>query len=212
MPRVVPPLTQSWLTPGTKKYYGSDSVLFPRLSHRRHHHFLLPFSGSLVLRKPAAMLEECSSSAAVRKGIEGFHWQPSSTCQSQERGTLEAAPPAPGKPSDDCSPGWHWQAISWETLSQNCQATDFLTCRNYKRKRNVYDYIKHLSFRVMYSVNRHSDAGKDWGQDEKGTTEDEIVGWHHWLNGHEFDQSPIDSKGQGSLVCCSPWVPKSDMT
>lgn len=128
---VVPPLTQSWLTPGTKKYYGSDSVLFPRLSHRRHHHFCFPFSESLVLGKPAAMLEGCSSSAAVRKGIEDFHWQPSSTWQSQERDTLEAATPAPGKPSDGCSPGWHWQVISWETLNQNCQVTDFLTCRSY---------------------------------------------------------------------------------
>ena len=77
---VVPSLSQSWLTPGTKKYYGSDSVLFQRLSHRRHHHFRLPFSESLVLGKPAAMLEGCSSSAVVRKGIDGFHWQPSSTC------------------------------------------------------------------------------------------------------------------------------------
>ena len=49
------------------------------------------------------------------------------------------------------------------------------------------------------------DAGKDWGQEEKGTTEDEIVGWHHRLSGHEFEQAPGDGKGQGSLVCCSPW-------
>ena len=49
------------------------------------------------------------------------------------------------------------------------------------------------------------DAGKDWRQKEKGTTEDEMVGWHHWLNGHEFEQAPGDGKGQGSLVCCSPW-------
>ena len=47
------------------------------------------------------------------------------------------------------------------------------------------------------------DAGKDWGQEEKGTTEDEMVGWHHWLNGHEFGQTPGGSEGQGSLVCCS---------
>ena len=51
-------------------------------------------------------------------------------------------------------------------------------------------------------------AGEDWGQEEKGKTEDEMVGWHHWLNGHEFD-----SNGQGNLVCCSPWCCKvSDMT
>ena len=49
------------------------------------------------------------------------------------------------------------------------------------------------------------DAGKDWGQEEKWATEDEIVGWHHWLNGHEFEQTSGDSKRQGSLVCCSPW-------
>ena len=57
------------------------------------------------------------------------------------------------------------------------------------------------------------DAGKDWGQEEKGMTEDEMIGWHHWLNGHEFEQTPGDSEGQGSLVCCSPWGCKElDMT
>ena len=48
------------------------------------------------------------------------------------------------------------------------------------------------------------DAGNDWRQEEKGTTEGEMFGWHPWLNGHEFEQTPGDS-GQGSLVCCSPW-------
>ena len=49
------------------------------------------------------------------------------------------------------------------------------------------------------------DAGKDWGQEEKGMTEDEMVGWHHRLSGHEFEQTPEDSEGQGSLACYSPW-------
>ena len=52
------------------------------------------------------------------------------------------------------------------------------------------------------------DAGKDWRQ-EKGTTEDETVGWHHWLKGHEFEQAPGDGERQGSLICCSPWVEKN---
>ena len=52
---------------------------------------------------------------------------------------------------------------------------------------------------------KDSDAGKDWRQEEKGTTEDEMVGWHHRLNGHEFEQAPGDGEGQGSLVWCSPW-------
>ena len=49
------------------------------------------------------------------------------------------------------------------------------------------------------------DAGKDWRQEKKGMTEDEMVGWHHWLNGHEFEQAPGLGDGQGSLACCSPW-------
>ena len=49
------------------------------------------------------------------------------------------------------------------------------------------------------------DAGKDWRPEEKGMTEDELVGWHHWLNGHESEQAPGDGDGQGSLACCSPW-------
>ena len=48
-------------------------------------------------------------------------------------------------------------------------------------------------------------AGKDWRQEEKGTTEDKMVGWHHWLNGCEFEQAQGDGEGQGSLACCSLW-------
>ena len=53
-------------------------------------------------------------------------------------------------------------------------------------------------------VKKDPDAGKDWRQEEKGTTEDEMVGWHHQLNGHEFEQAPGYGEGQGSLACCSP--------
>ena len=57
------------------------------------------------------------------------------------------------------------------------------------------------------------DAGKGWKQEEKGTTEDEMVGWHHQLNGHKFEQALGAGDGQGSLACCSPWSRKeSDMT
>ena len=60
---------------------------------------------------------------------------------------------------------------------------------------------------------KYSDAGKSWRQEEKGTTEGEMVGWHHRLNGHEFEQTLGDSEGQGSLMCCSPWGWKEpDMT
>ena len=57
------------------------------------------------------------------------------------------------------------------------------------------------------------DAGKHWRQEEKGMTEDEIIGWHHWLNGHEFGWTPGVDDEQGDLVCCDSWGHKeSDMT
>ena len=56
------------------------------------------------------------------------------------------------------------------------------------------------------------DAGKDWGQDEEGTTEDEMVGWHNRLNGHEFEQTQGDGEGQGSLACCISWGRKESDT
>ena len=62
-------------------------------------------------------------------------------------------------------------------------------------------------------IRKDPDAGKDWRQKEKSTTEGEMVGWHHWLNECEFEQALEDGEGHGSLVCCSPWGHKeSDMT
>ena len=55
-------------------------------------------------------------------------------------------------------------------------------------------------------------ARKDWRQEENGVTEDEMVGWHHWLDGHEFQQAPGDGEGQGSLACCSSWGHKESDT
>ena len=56
------------------------------------------------------------------------------------------------------------------------------------------------------------DAGKDWRREEKGTTEDEMVGWHHRLDGHEFEQALRVGDGQGGLICCSPWDHKESDT
>ena len=54
-------------------------------------------------------------------------------------------------------------------------------------------------------IGKDPDAGRDWGQEEKGTTEDEMVGCHHQLDGHELEQALGDGDGQGSLACCSSW-------
>ena len=62
-------------------------------------------------------------------------------------------------------------------------------------------------------IGKDPDAGKDWRQEEKGMTEDEVVGWHHWLNGHGFGWTPGVGDGQGGLVCCGSWgLRESDTT
>ena len=62
-------------------------------------------------------------------------------------------------------------------------------------------------------IGKDSDAERDWGQEEKGTTEDEMAGWHHWLDGHESQRTPGVGDGQGGLACCGSWGRKeSDMT
>ena len=54
-------------------------------------------------------------------------------------------------------------------------------------------------------IGKDPDAGQDWGQEEKGTTEDEKVGWHHWLNGHGFSWTLVVGNGRGGLACCGWW-------
>ena len=61
-------------------------------------------------------------------------------------------------------------------------------------------------------IGKDPDAGKDWRQEEKGRTEDEMVGCYHWLDGHEFEQAPRVGDGQGSLACYSPWGCKESDT
>ena len=84
----------------------------------------------------------------------------------------------PVEPSDDSSPNCDLTVLAWE---------------------NSNPIKNHLA-------GQDPDAGEDWGQEEKGETEDEMVGWHHQLNGHEFEQTLGDRKGQGSLACFSPGV------
>ena len=61
-------------------------------------------------------------------------------------------------------------------------------------------------------LEKDPDAGRDWGQEEKGTTEDEMAGWHHQLHGHEFGQTLIAGGGQGGLACCDSWGHKESDT
>ena len=65
--------------------------------------------------------------------------------------------------------------------------------------------LQHFGHLMRRLIGKVLDAGKDWRREEKGTTEDEMVGWHHWLNGHESEWTPGVGDGQGGLACCSPW-------
>ena len=73
-------------------------------------------------------------------------------------------------------------------------------------------YFGHLMRRVD-SLEKNSDAGRDWGQEDKGTTENEMAGWHHWLDRREFEWTLGVGNGQGGLACCDSWGHKElDMT
>ena len=63
-------------------------------------------------------------------------------------------------------------------------------------------YFGHLMWKAYSSEKTW--CWEDWGQEEKGVAEDEMIGWYHWLEGHEFEQTLWDSEGRGSLACCSP--------
>ena len=69
-------------------------------------------------------------------------------------------------------------------------------------------YFGHLMHAKSWLIWKDSDGGKGWRR-EKGVTEDEMVEWYPWLNGHEFDETPGDGEGQRSLACCSPWGSQS---
>ena len=61
-------------------------------------------------------------------------------------------------------------------------------------------------------IGKELEAGRDWGQEEKGTTEDEMDGWHHQVDGHEFGKTPGVGDGQGGLACCGSWGRKESDT
>ena len=71
-------------------------------------------------------------------------------------------------------------------------------------------YFGHLM--QSWLIGKDSDAGRDWGQEEKGTTEEEMVGWHRWLDGRESEWTPGVGEGQGGLACCDSWGRKESDT
>ena len=107
---------------------------------------------------------------------------------------------------------------SWESLgckeikpvhSKGDQPWDFFGRNHAKAEAPVF-WPPHVK---SWLIGKDSDAGRDWGQEEKGTTVDEMAGWHHWLEGRESEWTPGVGDGQGDLACCDSWGRKeSDMT
>ena len=75
-----------------------------------------------------------------------------------------------------------------------------------------FGHLMSLSLENSWLIGKDSDAGRDWRQEEKGTTEDEMARWHHWLDGHEFEWTPGVGDGQGGLVCYNSWGRKESDT
>jgi len=101
---------------------------------------------------------------------------------------------------------WLWRG------GRNLETHLIFNCRDYKTTHAIW-YVYTPPDTKNWLTGKDPDAGKDWRQEEKGTTEDKMVGWHHQLNGLEFEQAPGVGDGLGNLVCCSPWGSKeSDMT
>ena len=114
---------------------------------------------------------------------------------------------------------WHQGQVSWKTISAWSGdgvgrmvfgwAWDFFGRNDAKAETPVL-WPPHAK---SWLIGKDSDAGRDWGQEEKGMTEDEMAGWHHWLNGRESGWTPGVGDGQGGLACCDSWGCKeSDMT
>ena len=95
----------------------------------------------------------------------------------------------------------HWSGLPF------LSPIDFMILWNHKLRLPWWWCSKNRNWQtaLAHTSQTDPDDGKDWGQEEKWVTEDEMVGWHHRLNGHEFEQTLGDSEGQGSLAWCSPW-------
>ena len=127
----------------------------------------------------------------------------------------------------DCEEGWalknwcFWTVVLEKTLespldckeiqavySEGDQPWDFFG-RNDAKAETPILWPPHAK---SWLIGKDSDAGRDWGQEEKGMTEDEMAGWHHWLDGHESGWTPGAGDGQGGLACCDSWGCKESDT
>ena len=105
---------------------------------------------------------------------------------------------------------WCWRRllrVPWTARRSN-QSWDFFGRNDAKAETPVL-WPPHVK---SWLTGKDSDARREWGQEEKGMTEDEMAGWHQWLDGHESEWTPGVGDGQGGLACCDPWGSKESDT
>ena len=118
----------------------------------------------------------------------------------------------------DCEEGWapknwcFWTVVLEKTLESSLNCTEIKPVNPKRNQSWIFIGRTDAETAILWPpdaknwlIGKDPDAGKDWRQEEKGTTEDEMAGWHHPLDGYEFEQAPGVGDGQRSWACCSPW-------
>ena len=107
------------------------------------------------------------------------------------------------------------RSFLFDSLSLSSSSSIHITlwslCSHKPCQSGIYSFI-FLSTFISWLIGKDPDAGRDWWQEEKGTTEDEMAGWHHWLDGRESEWTPGAGDGQGGLACCDSWDRKESDT
>ena len=112
-------------------------------------------------------------------------------------------------PKTDIVELWCWWRLFWESLGQEVKPVNpkgnqlwiFIGRTDAEAEAPII-WLPDAKSQI---IGKNPDAGKEWGQEEKWVTEDEMVGWCHWLSGYEFEQTLGGGEGQGVLMCCIPW-------
>ena len=124
-------------------------------------------------------------------------------CESYHKGDLKDS-----QARKDCCFRWCWRRLL--TVPWTARRSNQSILKEINPEYSLEGLILKLKLQYFGHLMQRAnslekiDAGKDWRKEENRMTEDEMVGWYHWLNGHESEQAPEDGEGQGSLACCSP--------
>ena len=122
--------------------------------------------------------------------IEGHFWKPH-LCSDKYLYLID---------QNQCSCKASWEMSSFLPLSL---PPFFLSCLSLSP--TLFHALNNIVSIISWLFRKDPDAGEDWGQEEEGVTEDEMVGWYHWLSAHEFEQTHGDGEGHKSLAFCSSW-------